>query len=141
MMSYTGPVSPEVGALSLIVNLMEDSIYMGRNVLESLGSPRQVQMMLNEEQKKLLLQACGVQDREAVVVPPQPTLFFQMSGKSLLRKIRKLTNWDDDQMRILYGQKIPGHAAVVFDLNTAKTTDWGDLYYVAGTDDPEYPLS
>ena len=46
MMSYTGPVSPEVGALSLIVNLMEDSIYMGRNVLESLGSPRQVQMIL-----------------------------------------------------------------------------------------------
>ena len=127
MMSYTGPVSPEGGRLSLMLDLKEDSLYMGRDVLELLGSPRQIQMMLNKEQKKLLLQACTIDDREAVVVPPQPSLFFQMSGKSLLKKIRKLTGWNDDRPRILYGEKVPGHAAVIFDLKTAELTKFGRL--------------
>ena len=56
--------------LYLTLSLEEESILVGADVLEILGRPRQIQMMINDEQKKLLIQACTVDDREAVVVPP-----------------------------------------------------------------------
>ena len=109
--------------LSLMLDLNEDSIYVGQEVLEALGGPRQIQMMINPEQKKILIQACTIEDRDAIVVPPQPMLFFEMSGQSLLKRIRKLTEWPDDRPRILCGQKVPGYTAIVFDLMTAKQAD------------------
>ena len=47
----------------------EESILLNKNVLEQLGQPRQVQILINEEQSMLLLKACTVEDREAVVIP------------------------------------------------------------------------
>lgn len=109
--------------LSLLLDLNEDSIYIGQEVLEALGEPRQIQMMINPEQKKILIQACTIEDRNAIVVPPQPMLFFEMSGQSLLKRIRKLTEWPDDHPRFLYGQRVPGYTAIVFDLMTAEIAD------------------
>lgn len=51
--------------LSLTLSLKEDSIYVGQKVIEILGNPRQIQMMMNEEQKKLLIQACVYFGRKA----------------------------------------------------------------------------
>ncbi len=114
--------------LSLTLSLKEDSIFVGQEVIEILGNPRQIQMMMNEEQKKLLIQACTVEDQQAVVVPPQPMLFFEMSGKSLLKTIRKLTAWPDDRPRILYGQKVPGLDVIVFDLMTAEIAEMDPVF-------------
>ena len=55
--------------LTLTLCLDEDSILLGEPVLEALGHPRQVQMLINEERQMLLLQACTVNDREAIVIP------------------------------------------------------------------------
>ena len=107
----------------LMLNLREDSLYVGQDVLDVLGSPGQVQMMINENEKKILLQACTVHDREALVVPPQPALYFQISGKSLLKKIRKLMKWEGDQARVLSGRRIQGFYAMEFDMKTAEIWD------------------
>ena len=109
--------------LAIVLDLKEDSIYVGQEVLEALGAPRQIQMMINPQQKRILIQACTVEDRDAIVVPPQPMLFFEMSGQSLLKRIKKLTAWSDDQSRILYGERVPGYTAIVFELMTAEAAN------------------
>ena len=106
--------------LMLTLCLEEDSILVSKAILDALDRPRQVQMLINEEQKMLLLQSCTVDDREAVVVPPVPMQQFEMSGHSLLRRIRRLTGWADEQPRVIYGSFIPSHCAIVFDLHTAQ---------------------
>ena len=106
--------------LTLTLCLDEDSILLGEPVLEALGHPRQVQMLINEEQGMLLLQACTVDDREAIVIPPMPLEHFEMSGHALLRRIRRLTGWTDDRPRVVFGSYLPAHCAIVFDLRTAQ---------------------
>ena len=113
--SYT-PGTP----LTLTLCLEEDSILLNEAVLETLGHPRQVQMLINDEQQMLLVQACTVDDREAIVIPPLTMEHFEMSGHSLLRRIRRLTGWTDDRPRVVYGSFIPAHCAIVFDLHTAQ---------------------
>lgn len=106
--------------LMLTLCLEENSILVSKAILEALEYPRQVQMLINDERKMLLLQACTVDDREAVVIPPPPLAQFEMSGHSLLRRIRKLTGWTDNNPRVIYGSYIPQHNAIVFDLCTAQ---------------------
>ena len=90
---------------------------MSRAILEALNSPKQVQVLINEERQTLLLQPCGVYDREARVVQEPPmagnpyysTGDFEVSGHTLLKRIRSLTGWKDDRPRVIYGQYIQSH--------------------------------
>ena len=109
--------------LMLTLCLEEDSILVSRAILEALNHPRQVQMLINEERQMLLLQACTVDDREAVVIPPVLMQQFEMSGHSLLKRIRRLTGWTDDRPREICGDYIPTHNVIVFDLHSAQPTD------------------
>ena len=106
--------------LTLTLCLDEDSILLGEPVLEALGHPRQVQMLINEERQMLLLQACTVDDREAIVIPPMTLEHFEMSGHALLKRIRKLTGWIDNHPRVVFGSYLPTHSAIVFDLHSAQ---------------------
>lgn len=81
----------------LTLCLEEDSILVSKAILETLEHPKQVQMLINEEMQMLLLQACTVDDREAVVIPPEIRMQFEMSGHALLKRIRRLTGWNDDR--------------------------------------------
>ncbi len=118
-MTGYAPFSPQE-PLMLTLCLEEDSILVSKAILETLEHPKQVQMLINEERKMLLLQACTVDDREAVVIPPDVMMQFEMSGHALLRRIRRLTGWSDNRPRVIYGNYIPGHHAIVFDLQTAQ---------------------
>ena len=106
---------------SLVMTLCpeEESILLNKNVLDQLEQPRQVQLLINEEQEMLLLKACSVEDREAVVVPLLSAEQFEVSGPSLLRRIRKLTGWLDNRPRQVQGFAIPEHHAIAFDLHGA----------------------
>ena len=106
--------------LMLTLCLEEDSILVSRAILIALGNPRQVQMLINEERRMLLLQSCTVDDREAVVVPPILMQQFEMSGHSLLKRIRRLTGWTDNRPRVILGDYLKSHNAIVFDLLTAE---------------------
>ena len=118
-MTGYAPFSPGE-PLMLTLCLEEDSILVSKAILETLEHPKQVQMLINEERQMLLLQACTVDDREAVVIPPEIRIQFEMSGHALLRRIRRLTGWSDNRPRVIYGNFIPTHHAIVFDLRTAQ---------------------
>ena len=109
--------------LMLTLCLEEDSILVSKAILEALDRPKQVQMLINEERQMLLLQACTVDDREAVVIPPDTMMQFEMSGHALLRRIRRLTGWTDNQPRVVNGNYIASHQAIVFDLHTAQPAE------------------
>ena len=106
--------------LILTLCLEEESILVSRAILDVLGRPRQVQMLMNDERKMLLLQSCSVEDCEAVVVQQQPFSMFEISGHSLLKRIRKLTGWTDNQPRAMRGNYIPTHHVIVFNLLLAE---------------------
>ena len=113
-------------SLCLVLNLMQDSIMVGNDVMEALQSPKQVQLLINTKEKKLLLKSCCIDDVQAVVIPPQETEQFEMSGHTLLKRIRKLTGWSDDLPRQVFGYLVPEHKAVVFDLLSSEVTDVPD---------------
>ena len=112
--------APEGVPLVLTLCLEQDSILVSSAVLGALGFPRQIQMMINDEQKKLLLQSCSVEDREAVVVSKPEDGQFEMSGHSLIKRIRKLTGWADMMPRVLQGDYISQYHAIVFDLTKSR---------------------
>ena len=78
-----------------------------------------MQLLINPDQHILLLKACSMEDREAVVVPAIPLEQFEVSGSSLLKKIRKITGWTDSRPRQIVGRFIPEYVAITFDLNAA----------------------
>lgn len=120
MNGYEGYSWPTREPLTLTLCLEEDSILLNQAVLEALCAPRQVQMLINEERRMLLVQACAMEDREAIVVPATRASQFEMSGHALLKRIRRLTGWMDERPRVVYGTHIASHHAVVFDLSSAQ---------------------
>lgn len=105
--------------LMLTLCLEEDSILVSKTIMDTLNHPKQIQMLINEEQKRLLIQACTTNDREAIVVSYGNIPQFEMSGHSLLKRIRKLTGWTDNTPRVVYGVYMPQHEVIIFDLMSA----------------------
>ena len=112
----------------LTLNLTEDSILLNESVLEALDWPRHVQIMINKEKKKLLLRACTVDDLQAVVLPEERTLCCEISGRSLLRKIKQMVGWEDNRPRVCSGEYLPTHQAIRFNLTEAEPVDPEQLY-------------
>ena len=105
------------------LNLAEDSILLNEGILNALDWPRQVQLMINPEAKQLLLRACTVEDAQAVVIEAGETQQFEISGRSLLKKISHLVGWEDKRPRMCYGEYLPAHQAVRFDLASAEVLE------------------
>ena len=78
-----------------------------------------MQILINEDQRMLLLKACSVEDREAVVIPAMPKEQFELSGHSLLKRIRRLVGWTDNRPRQICGVAVPDHRAITFNLQEA----------------------
>ena len=107
----------------LTLNLMEDSILLNEGVLDALDWPRQVQIMINQDAKMLLLRACTMEDKQAVVMPAERVEQFEISGRALLKKIRRMVGWEDDRPRMCFGEYLPPHQAIRFNLTEAEPVD------------------
>ena len=119
MNGYESAMIPQA-PLMLTLCLEEESILVSSAVLECLGHPRQIQMLINDKNRMLLLRACTMDDKEAIIIPAYPMMQFEMSGYSLLKRIRRLTDWPDMQPRVIYGDAVPQYQVVMFDLNKAQ---------------------
>ncbi len=119
MNEYDVDMTPQA-PLMLTLCLEEESILVSSAVLECLGHPRQIQMLINDKKKMLLLRACTMDEKEAIIIPAYPLMQFEMSGYSLLKRIRRLTDWPDMQPRVIYGESVPQYQVVMFDLNKAQ---------------------
>ena len=104
----------------LTLNLADDTILLNDGVLDALDWPRQVQILINQETKQLVLRACSIEDKQALVMPSERVLQFEISGRTFLKKVRHLIGWEDNVPRMVYGEYLPAHQAVRFNLAEAE---------------------
>lgn len=104
----------------LTLDLKNDLFVLDEATLNALGRPKQVQLLINTQQKKLVLRACGTEDEEAIFLPASPVISTEISGRKLLRNIRANMGWEDKTARICSGKFLPHHKAVCFDLKQVR---------------------
>ena len=107
-------------SLILTLCLQENTLLISNAVIEQLGSPSLIQIRMNEADKSLLITPCEYGIRSAVVVPDNHMYQLEMPDRSLIRHIQRITEWQDDSPRVLYGVFIPQHNAIYFSLDTAQ---------------------
>ena len=105
--------------LLLTLNFHDSSMMLNEGILDALGRPRQVQILINEEARRLLMRPCELDSEQAVVIPAGRVMQVEIGGRSLLRKIRRIAGWETDQPRICVGAPIPEYHAICFDLEDA----------------------
>ena len=112
-----------VSSLLLPLNFHDNTIMLNEGILEALGRPRQAQILLNEEMKRLLIRPCEVNSEQAVVIPSGHILQVEIGGRVLLRRIRRIAGWETERPRICVGTFIPDYQAVCFELDEAIAVD------------------
>lgn len=104
----------------LTLDMRNDLFVLDEATLDALGRPKQVQLLINTQQRKLVLRACSTEDDEAIFLPDSPIISTEISGKRLLHNIRTNMGWQDKAPRVCRGIYLPQHKAVCFDLNRAR---------------------
>lgn len=106
--------------IKLSFDLKEGLFTLNEGTIEALGRPRQVQLLINMQEKMLVLRACGTEDKQAVVLPPKNIVSTEISGRSIMKQIKQKMNWNDDCSRECEGVCYPTLRAVSFDLSKVK---------------------
>lgn len=109
--------------LKMTLCLSNDSILISQDILEMLGSPRQIQMLFHDEKKQIVLRACGEDDCSALVVAQKKSEPFTMSGRVILGRLKKILKWEDECPRLVFGSYNKDNNVVLFNLNNAIKAD------------------
>ncbi len=104
----------------LTMDMKNDLFVLDEATLDALGRPKQVQLLINTQQRKLVLRACSAEDDEPIFLPAAPVISTEISGRKLLQNIRTNMRWTGMESRICPGTYLPSHKAVCFDLNRVK---------------------
>lgn len=107
------------GEILLTMNFQENAIMLNEGVLDALQRPQQVQLMVNEEEKMLLMKPCGTQSKDAFVFTPNRIMCVEIDGSALLKSLKRIAGWTSDEPRICPGIDLPEYSAVCFDLTEA----------------------
>ena len=107
-------------ALMLTLCMEENTLLISNGVLRQLGSPPMIQIRISESDRSLLVQPCEYGTRGAIVVPDRQMYQLETPADMLVRHIRRITGWMDNNPRILCGVHIPQLNAVYFGLDTAQ---------------------
>ena len=81
------------GILLLTLCMKNETVLISHEVLETLENPKHIQVLVNYEKKKLLLQSCEMTDKHAIVVPDDTMDSFLMSGPVLLKSLYRAMEW------------------------------------------------
>ena len=130
--------------LLLTMDFNGEAMMLNDGILDALSRPDQVQIMLNKEQKRLLIRPCGMDSSQAVVMPQGDAPQAEIGGRVLIRNIKKLAGWKEDRGRICIGEAVPEYSAVCFDLERSfavedTSTDIPAMNTETGTPDNNGP--
>ena len=103
--------------LILGFDFAERTLILSDSIIEALGHPEYVQLCLDEENCHLMIRVCEKEEAQAIVLEPGIT---EISGRSVMKKVKQLLRWDDDPPRLAYGVLLPTYNAVLFDLRDAE---------------------
>jgi len=107
-------------SLILTLCLQENTLLISNALIEQLGAPSLMQVRISESDKSLLVQPCEYGVRGAIVIPENRSYQLEIPADTLMRRIRRLTAWTDDNPRVLCGVYIPQLNAVYFSLDDAQ---------------------
>lgn len=110
--------------LYLTLDLKDGSILLSEGLLDALSKPRQVPLLINREEKMLILRACSIRASNAFVMPSEPVDQYEISGRSFLKKVKAEIGWPDDRPRLCCGEYLPTHQAVRFDLTKTEPLEY-----------------
>ncbi len=103
--------------LILGLDFSEQTLVLSDSIIEALGHPEYIQLCLDEEKCHLMIRACGKEETQAIVLEPGTV---EISGRSVMKKVKQLLSWSDDPPRLAYGVSLPAYNAVLFDLRDAE---------------------
>ena len=106
--------------LTLTLCLEDGSILISNAVIVELNRPKHIQLFINEQKKMLMVKACSIEDVHALIIPISDKLQFEVSGRHLLKVIRRITGWKDNEPRFMIGTLLPQYEAMVFNLEEAE---------------------
>lgn len=104
-------------------NFRDECIMLNEGVLDALGRPQQVQILIHPEKKNLLVRSCDVKSKWAIMLDPENVMQVEIGAKALLRKLRRMLGWETEQPRICKGELVLDNTAVVFRLEEAIAVD------------------
>ena len=91
----------------LSLDLREGLFTLNEGTIEALGRPRQVQILINMQEKMLVLRACGTEDIEAVVLPSEKTIATEIGARSIMKQIKQKMNLKDMLELLSQNQQTP----------------------------------
>ena len=103
--------------LILGFDFTERTLVLSESIIEALGHPEYVQLCLDEERCYLMIRACDKEEAQAIVLEPGTA---EISGRSVMKKLKQLLSWSDDPPMLAYGVLLPTYNAVLFDLRDAE---------------------
>ena len=104
----------------LTLDMKDELFILDEATLNTLNRPKQVQLLINTQQRKLVLRACSAGDDEPIFLPDTPIISTEISGRKILMNIRKNMGWNDKATRVCPGTYLANHRAVCFDLSKAR---------------------
>ena len=102
--------------MTVTFNWKDSLIEVDNAVCKTLGKPKYVQMMLNEEKKLFGVKPCEIDSEQVLIMPESEVQIVDIQARSLLKKIWNLMNWDTKNPRVCVGVYLEAHHVVVFDL-------------------------
>ena len=106
--------------MKIIFDKVNEVINLDEEILETLGRPKQVQLLINEERKMLLIRACDIDAQQAVVVPDKPNITLEIGASSFLKKIDRLMKWEHYEKHLCRGEYLPTQQVILFNLNNSR---------------------
>ena len=106
------------------ISVTKNGLTFNKPAIVKLGKPTHVNLLQNEEQKKLAIQVCDERDNDAISFlkdAEKSILSVRWNNSDLLKTISQWMNWDLDKD----GYRVEGdyykeENAMIFDLNQAK---------------------
>ncbi len=102
--------------MTITFNWNDALIEVDNGVLKTLGKPKYVQMMLNEEKKLFGIKPCEIDCEQVLVMPESEVQLIEIPAKRLLKMIWRLMNWETENPRVCVGMYLNTYDVVVFDL-------------------------
>ena len=97
-----------------------NKVRIQRPILDVLGRPKYIKMLLSPEEKILVLLGIDNREKDCFPIPPAEDIRrsgFVLHGQNFIRRISRIAGWGLEKSQIIAGEYDAGKRAVIFDLN------------------------
>lgn len=105
--------------MTVTFNWQDAMIEVDNTVLQTMGKPKYVQLMLNYDKKLLGIKSCDIDCDNVLIMPEKDVQLVEIPAKTLLKNIWGHMGWETENPRVCVGVYLESYQIVVFDLSEA----------------------